>query len=927
MAINIKELFRSDLDPNGTLWWSEDKIDKVNYNFGLLSNGGMPGPQGSIGPDGDFGPIGMRGPQGYQGFQGPRGLQGDYAINDWVYYADTISSTGYLFVKKNIDSTLEYSPVVMRIGIDKNDSRYTVPSSYYDYVVLGNVNPNLLDTKSPKINLRLQSDGKFSDYKLTKNGNIDELHIGKFVSGESGFEIIYPAENLKLRSITTQNGNATDTHEISDSLIKINSRPAQNGAATATATLSNVSGKHARSNHTFNYSKGSQIDYVLVSDDSLGTSNWRDKNSLFGSYPIGSIISIRESDFNSTNFHLNGTEYQTGSPLPVLKNLFGRGKVNTDFAGWYLCNGESWEISPGVNSILTPNLNSFNYNIGANGGEQNAITNGGSNDKIIVGGYDLNVNASFNSVNNSYDVQFTNTWNDNNSGDATIDMGTSSPTDSYVSRMVHIVYLENTNLSWSKSNVAPPVIVTTPISLGYSLLNSPSPNGICDVQTSNNYSWNGTSGSWATFNESNGGVYLYSHNTTNFAPTGYYIDVATGVWRYWNATTQTFSSPTTCVVIPSFNIFLVSSDRVDQYINGPVSQFTIPIQFKINNSDFKFATTLKYGFNNADAVAGWYRDVATGRRRYWNGSSFQGVAFTNDYVYSVQDALGNHTGFNMITSVSNACGGSNTRYESYVATDNEMVSTDISNIIGLILWVPQNWIGLPGQPTPALVNIISQNAPSQTTTWKRVYHNGDFESVTASINQTTGVVNTPTLCDGVLSPSTGGTGTGTGGSGCLIEGTNILMNDETIRKIENLKIGDILSSKLIEGMPIKEDQTLLDWRNSEDIKLQKESVELKNIKLFEVDTVLSFNNKTIVSSKDHLHVVKQDGIWRILRGDAIKIGDYLLDQNGGEIEVEIIDIFRGNFKVYKLDVEENDLFIANGILTHNLKTIDAIDAQ
>lgn len=901
MAINIKELFRSDLDPNGTLWWSEDKIDKVNYNFGLLSNGGMPGPQGSIGPDGDFGPIGMKGPQGYQGFQGPQGFQGAYAINDWVYYADTIGSNGYLFVKKNIDSTLEYSPVVMRIGIDKNDTRSTVPSSYYDYVVLGNVNPNLGDSKSPKINLRLASDGKFSDYKLNISGSISELHIGKFVSADSGFQIIYPGENIKLRSITPQSGGITDTHEINDSLIKINARLSEIGSTIANATLSNSTGKHTRSNDTFNYSKGAQINYVLVADDSSGTSNWRDKNSIFGSYPIGSIISIRESDFNSTNFHLNGTEYQTGSPLPVLKNLFGRGKVNTDFAGWYLCNGESWEISPGVNSILTPNLNSFNYNIGANGGDQNAVVNGGSNDKIIVGGYDLSIGATFNSSNNSYDIQFTNTWNDNNSGDATIDMGASAPTDSYVSRMVHIVYLENTNLTWSKSNVAPPVIVTTPISLGYSLLNSPSPNGICDVQISNTYSWNGTSGSWATFNESAGGIYMYAHNTTNFAPTGYYIDVATGIWRYWNATTQTFSSPTTCVVDPSVNIFLVSSDRVDQYINGPVSQFTFPLQFKIDNSDFKFATTLKYGWNNQLATDGWYRDVATGRRRYWNGSSFQGVAFTTDYVYSVQDADENYTGFNMITNTISACGATNTRYESYVATENELVYTDISNIVGLILWVPQNWIGLPGEPTPALVNIANQNAISYSSPWKRVYHNGDFESVTASINQTTGVVNTLTNCM----------------YGCLLKGTNVLMSDGTTRKIEDLKEGDMLSSKVIEGMPTNEDQTVMDWRNPGNIKLQKDSVELKNIKSLTVDTVLSFNNKTIVSSKDHLHIAKQDGVWRILRGDEIKIGDYLLEQNGKEIEVEMIDIFKGKFKVYNLDVEDNDLFIANGILTHN----------
>ena len=30
MKINIKELFKSDLDPNSVSWWSTDKIDKIN---------------------------------------------------------------------------------------------------------------------------------------------------------------------------------------------------------------------------------------------------------------------------------------------------------------------------------------------------------------------------------------------------------------------------------------------------------------------------------------------------------------------------------------------------------------------------------------------------------------------------------------------------------------------------------------------------------------------------------------------------------------------------------------------------------------------------------------------------------------------------------------------------------------------------------
>jgi hypothetical protein len=76
MAININELFVTDLDPNSGAWWSEAKLDKINYNFNQFSNGGMPGPQGTIGVDGGFGPDGAQGFTGYQGAQGYQGLQG-----------------------------------------------------------------------------------------------------------------------------------------------------------------------------------------------------------------------------------------------------------------------------------------------------------------------------------------------------------------------------------------------------------------------------------------------------------------------------------------------------------------------------------------------------------------------------------------------------------------------------------------------------------------------------------------------------------------------------------------------------------------------------------------------------------------------------------------------------------------------------------
>jgi intein/homing endonuclease len=49
----------------------------------------------------------------------------------------------------------------------------------------------------------------------------------------------------------------------------------------------------------------------------------------------------------------------------------------------------------------------------------------------------------------------------------------------------------------------------------------------------------------------------------------------------------------------------------------------------------------------------------------------------------------------------------------------------------------------------------------------------------------------------------------------------------------------------------------------------------------------------------------------------LSVGDYLVDEFGTEIEIFSITILEGEFTVYDLGVEDNDLYIANGVLTHN----------
>jgi len=445
MAIDIKELFKTDLDANSILWWSNDKIDKINHNFKQLLSGGMPGPQGLTGFYGGFGNVGIAGVLGDDGAQGPQGTQGPALLSGWVYYPDTINSIGYLFPKRNAATITQYSPSPLLIGVDGGDSLYNPPSLWYKYVVLSNVN-SPTQVGSIRLNLRIQHDDKTADFKLTKDPD-PAMYIGKLDSTDVGFKLEHISGNTILKSITPSNTTPTNAHEINDTLIKINPRLAVGVAVEATADLSNVAGKNTKSNHTLIYDKTAQIDNVLVSSDVAGTSNWVDKKTMFNDFPVGSIISIREEDFNYNNFYLDEAIIQTGLILSALSNRYGKGKPDTPFMGWYLCNGEYWK--EGTTYILTPNLNSFNSVIDGNGGNQPAVI-GGDDSPILVAGYDIGLNAS---VNDSgvYSISFTNTFDDNDTSSLPDEIILGAGSGARVNRMVHLVYLENKNLTWSRT--------------------------------------------------------------------------------------------------------------------------------------------------------------------------------------------------------------------------------------------------------------------------------------------------------------------------------------------------------------------------------------------------------------------------------------------------------------------------------------------
>ena len=105
---------------------------------------------------------------------------------------------------------------------------------------------------------------------------------------------------------------------------------------------------------------------------------------MFQVFPVGSIIRIPSNTFFSEeNFNLFDAE--TGPMLivdgdEVIKTNFGSGKPTGLYAGWYLCNGETWGDG-GIVAYDTPNLNGFDWaitNIAGLTGDLSGSTSGGS---------------------------------------------------------------------------------------------------------------------------------------------------------------------------------------------------------------------------------------------------------------------------------------------------------------------------------------------------------------------------------------------------------------------------------------------------------------------------------------------------------------------------------------------------------------------
>ena len=163
-------------------------------------------------------------------------------------------------------------------------------------------------------------------------------------------------------------------------------------------------------------------------------------------------------------------------------------------------------------------------------------------------------------------------------------------------------------------------------------------------------------------------------------------------------------------------------------------------------------------------------------------------------------------------------------------------------------------------------------------------------------------------------------------TGCMRVGTKVTMADGTLKNIEDLEIGDIVLSADIPDLPNERDEyTTLEisknWKNPDISDFAFSTAEIVAKKVIQTDQFFSINDGLIEFSSTHYHMYKDvlDGFWKLGQSHDLKVGDQIIDINKNIITIESISIIQEPTTVIELNVENEDLFFANGVLTHNIQ--------
>jgi len=148
--------------------------------------------------------------------------------------------------------------------------------------------------------------------------------------------------------------------------------------------------------------------------------------------------------------------------------------------------------------------------------------------------------------------------------------------------------------------------------------------------------------------------------------------------------------------------------------------------------------------------------------------------------------------------------------------------------------------------------------------------------------------------------------------GCFLPDTLITMADGTQRQIKVLRPGDRVASYRIAGLSLEENA----WKTWQTASLSLGASAATVKEVFKQRFDGYFQLLDLKVTYEHPLLTRRNGIWAFRQVQDIKPGD-MLWKNGMSIPVDRMVYVRGEIETYNLNVEDTDVYLANGFMAHN----------
>jgi len=165
---------------------------------------------------------------------------------------------------------------------------------------------------------------------------------------------------------------------------------------------------------------------------------------------------------------------------------------------------------------------------------------------------------------------------------------------------------------------------------------------------------------------------------------------------------------------------------------------------------------------------------------------------------------------------------------------------------------------------------------------------------------------------------------GGGGGGCHVAGELLTLANGETKLVEDVVVGDNLLSVNFDGFSL--DGEWKSWkRREETLGSVYTNTTVTNVTVLEFDKYYDFNNGLLKITEEHPVLVKDtvgDIYFKQVR-DIVN-SDWLLNEDNEWVDITSIELIAvpERFTTYSFNVEEADVYFANGIIVHNVEDLE-----